>query len=76
MRGTGGTQNRKSDGTRVRCSSHVDSWIESRDLHALRSGLGFPEKWRRLVEEKDEDGQGLAGSVTENCGDGAMLEAD
>ena len=66
----------KSDSIRVRCSSHGDSWIESRDSDVLKSGLALPEKPHRLVTEKDEDGQGLAGSVTESFGDGAMIDAD
>ena len=40
----------------------------------LRSGLALREKSCRV--DQDEHGQGLAGSETESCGDGAMVDAD
>ena len=74
MRVTGGTADSESDSTRVRCSSDVVSLIERQGSDVLRSGLALREKSCHVVQE--EHGQGLAGSETENCGDGAMVDAD
>ena len=50
------------------------SLIERQGSDVLRSGLALRENSCRVDQE--EYGQGLAGSETESCGDGAMVDAD